>query len=179
MNGEKKPAFIKRRLYARGCVGLWHRQERGSQRGGSGGEGFFFCAPGSGRPGLSRFLGWGCAQMAPARAARAAPAAPTPRVPQGHRPRSAFPHGRAPVRSRGASEGRMLGARGGVAAGVIVLAVFVRRRLGHGLDGIASNAATRGARGSVGIRTQPSFRGRSSSCKISGLFPTQEMRYSL
>lgn len=32
MNGKMRSAFIKRRLYARRCVGPWHRRERRSQR---------------------------------------------------------------------------------------------------------------------------------------------------
>lgn len=91
------------------------------------------------------------------------------------------PSPRAPRLSGAAAapEGRMLGALGWVSARVIVTAAFVKRRLGHGSDGTASNAAARGGRDPDEIRMYPSFKGRSSSSEINGLVPTREMRYSL
>lgn len=105
MNGKMRPAFTQRRLFARRCVGVGHRQERRSQGAAAGPGGPFFATRrGRGVPAhLPARLG--CAQMAPAPAVRAALAAPAPPAPFGHDPRSDSPNAPTPIPYREGFQG--------------------------------------------------------------------------
>ena len=105
MNGKMRSAFIKRRLYARRCVGLWHRRERRSQRARWRGEGVVFLCSRERPPGTPALPRAGFAQISLALAVGAAPAAPTRPAPLGHCPRSGYPEGPATVPRRGGSQG--------------------------------------------------------------------------